>query len=614
MQNEEAHSLSLPSQCLNLHLTPQPCTMITLLSQDLINKIAAGEVVERPASVVKELTENAADAGAKRIEVLLDNGGMSLIKIIDDGKGMDQEDAKKCLLRHATSKLASVEDLFNIHTLGFRGEALASIAAVSQFQLITKTSDAHEGYRVTLRDKEEIMVEACAANPGTTVEVKNLFYSVPARQKFLKTAQTELTHILRYLQQFALVHPQIELKAMHNGKTLFHYRVQEWQERVEAVLGAEFVGKTVPVSIEISTGTISGFIAKPELVHATHKNQYLFVNERPVYDHVISRSVLEAYDTLVPRGYFPAFVLRLDLHPAEVDVNVHPRKSEVKFKNFSSILAPLKRGVHDALQAADLIQEKALTSDDRTDFFPASNSFAQFPKNPSSGGSFSPGPKVSPRPAQVKQTLDFSASFSGSIREIEKSPLEEMNWRIIGQIHLSFILVETPEGLQLLDQHALSEISNYHRLREEQKNGEICSQKLLIPELVECTPEEFSLIEEQQEVLLSLGWELDQMDHGVLQVGALPEILKIENIKENIHDILSQLKEVKDLDMTSRQMQLLKYEACRGAIMFGDPLTPQEMESLVNHWLKVPNNAACEHGRPAAARISVTEMRKYFKR
>ncbi len=591
--------------------------MIKLLSQDLINKIAAGEVVERPASVIKELTENAADAGAKSIVIDLEKGGIELIRVTDDGKGMNEQDARLCLLRHATSKLSSVDDLFNIQTLGFRGEALASIASVSQFELITKSAEDTNAYRVTLNQQLEPQIEVHAANQGTTIQVKNIFYSVPARQKFLKTAQTELTHILRYLQNFALVHPSIELKIQHNGKQLFHYLSQSWEERVVSVLGKEFFGKLIPLEVETEELKISGFIAKPELVHATHKNQYLFVNERPVYDHMVNRSVLEAYDTLVPRGYFPAFVLRIDINPELVDVNVHPRKSEVKFKNLTGVIAPLKAGAHKALQAADLTQEKSLHENlfiQVPSFYPASTQAKSFPsKNyQSSFNAHSNTPR--PSSAQVKQALNFSSSFSGSIREIQATPLEELGWRIIGQMHFSFILVETREGLQLLDQHALSEISNYHRLCEERKNGEICSQQLLIPEPLEVTTEEISLLEENKKLLESLGWSIDQLDSQSVQLSALPEILKIENIKNNFQDLITQLKESKELDMSSRELQLLKYEACRGAVMFGDALSTQEIEALVNHWLKVPNNAACEHGRPASARIPVEEMRRYFNR
>jgi len=573
--------------------------MIHLLPQDLINKIAAGEVVERPASVVKELVENALDSGADRIEVKVEDGGAKLIQIVDNGSGMNEEDARQCLLRHATSKISSVDDLFNIHTMGFRGEALASIASVSEFSLVTKTLDAVQANKVWLDEKQQVQLEPAAANQGTTVTVRNLFHNVPARKKFLKTAQTEMTHILRYLQQCALANPEIEMKADHNGKTLFHYQQSDWEKRVENVLGKEFAGQLISLNQEAPGLSITGFVAKPAFVHATHKNQYLFVNGRPVYDHLVSRSVLEAYDTMIPRGYYPAFVLRIDMDPSQVDVNVHPRKSEVKFVDPGQIIRTLKTLVSSSLNQADLVQEKAIPAS-------APTRFATMPRSSSS-----PMPKPM---ALEKKPLLVQQSFAQGISTLQRSPLEEKGWKVLAQIHLSFILVETQDGLQVFDQHAVSEITNYQRLVREKENGEICSQQLLIPVDFEVSPEEASILEENMALLQKMGWEIDELTPTSIQISSLPEILKIEKIQETVHELLSELKEGKDLDMSKREWELLKFEACRGAVMFGDALSLSEMEGLLNQWIKVPNNAACEHGRPAMAKITVDEMRKYFKR
>jgi len=583
--------------------------MIKLLPQDLINKIAAGEVVDRPVSVVKEIAENAVDAGATRIEIVLEEGGIKLIQITDNGAGMNEEDARLCLIRHATSKIDSLEDLFQIQTMGFRGEALASIAAVSQFSLLTKKKESLMGYKVTLDQQQGPMIEQAAANDGTTVSIRNIFYNVPARQKFLKSASTEFAHILKYLQQFSLIHSEKEIKLLHNKKTVFHYLPSGEGERVEQVLGKEFSSKLVSVQANSPEISIRGFIAKPELVHATHKNQYLFVNKRPVYDHLISRSVLEAYDTLVPRGYFPAFVLHLDIDPRLVDVNVHPRKSEVKFLKASEIISLLKSGIKRALGESDLTINHS---------FPT-HSIAQFSKqNSYQASSYTSGQRSRapsrPTVSQVKQALEFNRSFSGSIREIRQSPLEELGWKVLGQIHFSFILVETPEGLRVFDQHAISEITNYQKLMKQRENGEVCSQQLLIPIQVELTREEKMIAEENKSIFQKLGWELDELSSLGLQISAIPEILKIERIEESLHDILSALKEEKKVDMTARELAIIKYEACRGAVMFGDLLSQEEMKGLLNQWLQVENNAACEHGRPAAAQLTIDEMRAFFKR
>lgn len=580
--------------------------MIKLLPQDLINKIAAGEVVERPASVVKEITENAVDAGATRIEIILEEGGTKFIQIIDNGSGMNEEDSRLALVRHATSKIGSLEDLFQIQTMGFRGEALASIASVSQFSLVTRQQSSATGYQVTLDGQHLPQVQQTAANTGTTVTIQNLFYNVPARQKFLKATSTEFTHILRYLQQFALIHHDREIKLVHNGKTIFHYHPSDEEKRVEQVLGKEFSSKLIPVHGSTDGLSIHGYVAKPELIHATHKNQYLFVNQRPVYDHLISRSVLEAYDTLVPRGYFPAFVLHLEVNPELVDVNVHPRKSEVKFLKAQDIMALLKSAIRESLKNSDLTAFASLPNRLPHAFAP---SYVIAREQSGSGGG---------RPWQsltnAKQPLAFDQSFPGSIREIQKAPLDEHGWKVIGQIHLSFILVETPEGLRVFDQHAVSEITNYQKLMQQRENGEICSQQLLLPIQVEVTHEEKVIADEYTKLFSKLGWEIDELTPTSIQISALPEILKVEKIESAFHDIITELKEEKEVDMTKRELAILKYEACRGAVMFGDPLTLEEMKGLLNQWLETPNNAACEHGRPAAAQLTLEQMKSFFKR
>lgn len=576
--------------------------MIKLLPQDLINKIAAGEVVERPASVVKELTENAVDAGANRIDIALEEGGTKLIQISDNGSGMSEADAKLSLVRHATSKISSADDLFNIHTLGFRGEALASIAAVSQFSLVTKEEGAPHGFKVFLDVSLHPRVEATSANKGTTVTIRNLFYNVPARQKFLKTPATEFTHILRYLQQFALAHPGLEISLEHNHKKIFHFLPADLSTRAESVLGAEFSSKMLQIAAQQEGLRIEGYIAKPELIHATHKNQYLFVNDRPIYDHLISRAVLEAYDTLVPRGYFPAFVIMLQIDPERVDVNVHPRKSEVKFLQPSSIIGPLSQLIRGKLNDSDLTQEKSFSS------------FIQFPKASPRRHSTESTRSTKEYPRQPKQALSFSQEFSQGISTLKKSPLEERAWNILGQIHHSFILVESPEGLQMLDQHAVSEIVNYQRLMSEREQGVISSQGLLLPLSIQVTHEEHAVCMENKELLLRLGWEIDELSQDSFQVSAIPEILKVEKIEEIVKGLLDLLKEERQLSISQRELALIKYEACRSAIMFGDSLTMLEMKGLLSQWLETPNNAACEHGRPAAAKITVEEMRKFFKR
>lgn len=565
--------------------------MIRLLSPETINKIAAGEVIERPASIVKELLENAIDASATKIEMDIEDGGKKLIQVKDNGSGMNEEDAKLCLLRHATSKIRSADDLFSLETFGFRGEALASIASVSQCSIETKQSGTLQGLRVSLNDSFEPVIFPVALNPGTVVSVRNLFYNVPARQKFLKSPATEFSHILRTVQQFALQNSNLELTLTHNGKKVLHVQPSDPRLRVEMILGKEFEQELLPCEMEEESLQVKGYLSKPTFVFSAHKNQYLFVNQRPVYDSLIARSVLEAYETLIPRGYFPAFVLSISLPPSEVDVNVHPRKTEVKFRNPFQVMSVLQRAVRSALKRENLIPKVSFS----------------FAKPSSASGSFS-------IPSVSKTSFSFPQTYSGSISSLKRSPLEEHGWYVIGQIHRSFILVETPEGLQLMDQHAVSEITNFQKLLQEKKAGAFSSQSMLFPLSVELSFEEKSIVDEYVELFLKLGWDLAPMDSKQYQISAIPSLLKIENMKEIFLDFLSKLKEEKIPDRSDREMELLKYEACRSAVMFGDNLSREEMVSLLNQWLQVENNAACEHGRPAAAMITVSELKKLFHR
>ncbi len=587
---------------------------IHLLDQDLINKIAAGEVVERPASVVKELIENALDAQATRIVISLAKGGAEMIRIVDNGVGMSQQDAKMSLVRHATSKIQEAGDLFKLSSMGFRGEALASIASVSEFNLVTKRKEDELGTRVCLSKSQEVEATASAANTGTVVNVSHLFHNVPARKKFLKTAATEFSHILKYLQQLALVYPEREFRLEHNGKEIFHFHPEEFDIRVRQVLGAEAHSQLRPVDYEEFGIHVSGFISLPSWVHATHKNQYLFVNKRPVYDHLVSRSVLEAYQTMIPRGYHPTFVLKIDLPSDQVDVNVHPRKSEVKFLQPSQIITTLKRAVSTALRDADLIPKRSLTQGHvYQNTVPIQSPGIAVKRIATTTGPVAHFSKA-PTRVQVQGAMSFSQSFSSGIEERKQAALDEHAWKVIGQAHASFILVETPEGIQILDQHALSEIVNYQKISKQYLESSVESQPLLLPETLDLTLEEVELMMDSKIILHKLGWDYDQISPNALQILALPEILKNENINDQFRDLVSQVHEQKSLEMTTRELELIKYQACRSAIMFGDILTKESMESLLNQWLSIDNNAACEHGRPSAAQLSTDEIRSFFNR
>ncbi|HEX9664593.1 MAG TPA: DNA mismatch repair endonuclease MutL, partial [Patescibacteria group bacterium] len=333
---------------------------IKALSQDLINKIAAGEVVERPASVVKELLENSLDAGSNQIAVEIIKGGQDLIKVSDNGQGMTREDAELAVQRYTTSKIAELDDLFNINSFGFRGEALASIASVSRFKLQTKIDQELVGAEIEIIDGETIINEI-GWETGTTVTVQNLFFNVPARQKFLKTQSTEFNHILDLFSGYALLYPDISWKLIHNDKTILNLpKAKDWLTRIEAVLGADIARELLPVAFDGWEIRIKGFVAKPALSKSNSKSQYIFVNNRPVRDYLISMAVRDAYTTLIPRGEYPVFVLKIDIDPGLVDVNVHPRKSEVKFLDTRLIY----RAVYNLINSVFYSGDQPILSED----------------------------------------------------------------------------------------------------------------------------------------------------------------------------------------------------------------------------------------------------------
>jgi DNA mismatch repair protein MutL len=601
---------------------------IHLLDQDLINKIAAGEVVERPSSVVKELVENALDAEGTQLEVKILQGGIDRIIVQDNGKGMTQEDAKMCLLRHATSKLQSADDLFALRSMGFRGEALASIASVSQFSLITKTKEESNGYRVWLDEQQKIQAESAPANTGTRVTVDNLFYNVPARQKFLKTASTEFSHILRYLQQVSLIHPSLEIVCTHNDKEIFHYLPESLQERVQRVMGKQWEGKMIPLQLKKEGISLEGFVSIPSHVHSTHKYQYLFVNGRPIYDHLLSRTVLNAYETMVPKGYFPSFVLKLDIDPSQVDVNVHPRKSEVKFLQMSAVMGLVKSAVRQSLQDHDLVPKQSLyqPSEGQEASYQGAPSFSSWKSAEKKNSAPSPYRASSPQKSIVhfpakstpshqesQEAMKFSQEFMSG-RLASKEYKKSHPFRIIGQLHLSCILLESSEGLLMGDQHAISEIVNYQQIKKNYQQKNISSQSLLLPEVVSLQADEMELWRESLEFIQDFGWEVSEIGSSEIQISALPEVLKKENVAGEFQELLLELQKEKTFDHSKKEEELIKYQACRSAVMVGDQLTQEEMEQLVSQWYQVENNAACEHGRPALAEVTLDEIRSFFNR
>jgi DNA mismatch repair protein MutL len=594
---------------------------IALLSKMLQNQIAAGEVIERPASVVKELLENAIDAGAQNITLEIEKGGIQKIRIIDDGEGMDEEDVRLSFQRYATSKIRSVDDLFSIHSFGFRGEAIASIASVSSFTIRTRQKNDEVG-RECVGGEE---ITPCACPVGTEILVENIFWNVPARKKFLKSETTESREIIKLVESFALANESIGFTVKKDGKEVFSFLPQTQKERCEAVMGKNISEFFLPLSFLGHELKISGFCTHPHFHRSSRDRQFLFVNKRIVnVDRSMQGAISQAYATLLPKGKFPAFVLFVDIAPEKVDVNVHPRKSEVRFQSPSEIFQIVKGTFLSALskKGSDISPN---TSPAQNAFYTAQSNFS--PENissavqrqsasfahssPTSSTGFFPAPSstntsVSPvfTPVQSSQETFFSG-------ENERNGEEDKKYRIIGQIRKSFVVVEEQDGVKIIDQHAAHERIRYEQLLRDFRAKTVVSQPLLAPVIFSISQSEKLLLLEEQESIADLGFEIEDFggqDIAVLSVPSSKTPIDVEKLFRNLLDDFDTFDPSFGANISEFAEKMLSYTACRGAIKFGDELSMSEMEQLVEDWNKCTHSQACAHGRPVSTAFSYTSL------
>ena len=497
---------------------------IQLLSKTLQNQIAAGEVVERPASVVKELLENSVDAGAKNISIEIEAGGIQKIRIIDDGEGMDESDLLMSYQRYATSKISSVEDLFSINSFGFRGEAIASISSVSSFTIRTKTEHAALGIESTNTknlDNGEQEVTPCACPKGTEILVENLFWNVPARKKFLKSENAESREITKLIESFALANEDIGIIFKKEGKTIFQFFPETQQSRAEKVIGKSVSDSFLPVQFLGQDIKISGFCTHPNFFRSTRDKQFLFVNNRIVQaDKSVHGAISQAYATLMPKGKFPSFVLFIDIHPEKVDVNVHPRKTEVRFHSPSEIFQITKGAFLSALslkesEISGVSQISPNTNPISQNFFEKS-SYSSPVVN--SHGCSLPTPKLS-------NTPNYQPNFSGNFFPAPQNFPEtdhSQEWVIVGQARKSFIIREEKDGIRVIDQHAAHERVRYEELLRNFRAKKIISQPLLTPAIFSVSASEKMLLLEEGKTLQDLGFEIDDFGGQEISVLAVP--------------------------------------------------------------------------------------------
>jgi len=613
---------------------------IRILPDLLASKIAAGEVVERPASVVKELLENALDAGGRRIHVEVELGGKKLVRVTDDGEGMTRDDALLAFERHATSKIASIEDLERITTLGFRGEALPSIASVARVLLRTKTAADLIGTEVEIEGGRIKDVRDCAWAGGTEVCVRDLFYNVPARRKFLRSDATELFHITNLVTHYALCYSSVAFRLQHGGRTLLEVApVQTVRERVYQVFGEEFLSGVVELDHMQEGIRISGFASKPNWGRATREAQYFFVNGRYVRDRVLSQALSESYRTLVPSGTHPVAILFVELPPSDVDVNVHPTKIEVRFRRPVHVQAAIIEAVRRALQQARPIVEvksAARFAGESTPHKRAERALRreafrlQAPlapptsRQPSLGLTFSPvsasGTALDLAPPQSETSperplVSPQCLARPSLEAVAGAETAE-RLRVIGQFRQSFIIAATDHELLLIDQHAAHERILFERFRERLAREALPGQPLLVPEIIEVTPAQYAVFESMRDELMRMGIEVEVFSGRTLALTTLPADVPVAEARPLLVELLEIAGQERRASSSLERLRdrLAASLACRAAVKIHTPLTEAMMHWLVEELFRASFPSSCPHGRPVVVRLTLREIERLFHR
>lgn len=613
-------------------------TTLRLLPPTLVNRIAAGEVLERPASAVKELVENALDAGATKIDVVLNEGGKAALTVIDNGKGMTPEEMTLAVERFATSKLPS-DDLFDIRFLGFRGEALPSIASVARMTLISRTAQADTAWSMFVEGGEKHAPEPAAAPQGTRIEVRDLFYAVPARLKFLKSTPTETGYIQEIIEKLALAYPSVAFTLSDEKKQRLDLKpvgADEEIKRVAQIIGEDFIENAVPLNVERDGITLKGFIGLPTLNKATAASQYFFVNGRPVRDKVLLGAIKAAYHELLAADRFPALVLFLQLPAEDVDVNVHPTKAEVRFRNAQAVRGMIVTAVRQALMSAGhrtsstLAAEALDVSLPEPAFLPMRRPAAA-PAAPVYSGtaktysSYRPAAPKSYSFHETRALFKANEAFSAPIAEnLPDDPAKEETsngdeFPPLGlaraQLHKTYIVSQTQDGIVIVDQHAAHERLTYEKIKQNMKAGDAAAQYLLLPEIIELNAEKKEAVLKQKEELEKTGLLFEPFGDNAVLIRATPAVLGETDAKALMADIADTLIEFGDsLALKERIKKIAATMACHGSVRAGRKLDASEMNALLRQMESVPYSGQCIHGRPTYIELKLKDIEKLFGR
>lgn len=592
-----------------------PVTRIHLLEEHTVNRIAAGEVVERPASVVKELVENSIDAGAHTIIVEVEQGGKRLIRVTDDGEGMSPADALLSIQRHATSKIRDAEDLQSIVTLGFRGEALPSIAAVSRFELLTKRADLDTGMRLVVENGQVVEAEECAARNGTTVTVRDLFYNTPARLKFLKSVATELSHITELMTRFALAFPEISFRLLHNGQEIFVSQGStDPRHALLAVFGRDVARELRSIDFAQGSLRITGYVSPPHLTRPTRAMQSFFVNRRLVRHRVLSKALDDAYRTLTPEGRHPVAAIFLQVPPYSVDVNVHPTKAEVKFSHEGEVYHAVLTAIRQALLQQGMMPSALPGLQSGLDI-------AQPAARPSTG---QPIWQPSPMPPQEvlhaellrRAGIELSQATSAEMQPAA-GPYAEMleDFQVLGQLDRTYIIASSLRGLLIIDQHVAHERVLYEKLAVLRQRQPVPVQHLLTPLVFHLDRRTATLLGEHLQEIQDMGFLLEPFGSDSVVLRGVPAWLGQRNVEALVRDLLDEISELgvqRRLPLTDET--LVATTACKMAVKAGDALSHAEMTHLLQELAETENPYLCPHGRPVVLVLSIEELERRFKR
>jgi len=609
---------------------------IKLLSPRLANQIAAGEVVERPASVIKELLENSIDAGATRLDIDVEQGGVKLIRVRDNGGGVDKVDLPLALNRHATSKIYALDDLEAVSTLGFRGEALASISSVSRLSLCSNTGDSASGWKVQAEGRDMEAELSPAPHPqGTTVEVRDLFFNTPARRKFLRTEKTEFNRLDEVIKRLALSRFDVAFNLTHNGRAIHNWRAAhsqaECERRVAQVCGPAFIENSVHVDIERAGLRLWGWVALPTFSRSQADLQHFYVNGRAIRDKLVTHAVRQAYQDVLYHGRHPAFVLFLDLDPSTVDVNVHPTKHEVRFRDGRMVHDFLFRSLHHAL--ADVRPEDQLAKTVMTETASQASGLVAGEFKQQEHMSFQPqvqaGRVSDQRPQSVGEVMAHYDTLHQGTESSTAPPLpgprlEELAQDsgeipplgyAIAQLKGIYILAENAQGLIVVDMHAAHERITYERMKQAFEGDGLKTQPLLVPETVALSQKEADIAEQYEETFRSLGFELQRAGPESLLIREVPVLLNRAAVEQLVRDVIADLIEHGSSERISHHInEILSTMACHGSVRANRRLSVPEMNALLRDMEATERSGQCNHGRPTWAQQTLDELDKLFMR